>query len=347
MIVVRKHLALIVLLIGLVVPPELARSDESVGSNEVRVGTIFSRDEATENRPVRTRVIAEYFKNINNDGGIAGRKIVVISYDDEGNSKKTLDLARTLVERDHVACLFDLGTRANEVVRPYVNFKKIPVLFHRPPAFRQAEILGSYVSRHLPDSMMAIIRPADAEGAQYASGFYEGLGMERARRAITNGDEIKKLDEGMNQVEPVSGHRNGLLAMFGPEPLQLKLGRDLARLEWKPILVMSDAGLALDQQRINASAQLISVANRGFVAALDPAGWKTFSRAYLTHDDWDSNAAAYGYALARSIESMLRGSSEAKRSEAKRCELDVVRFSNGDWDTVEPGIPCEPDQLQK
>ncbi|MEY9601531.1 hypothetical protein AB7M74_008141 [Bradyrhizobium japonicum] len=166
--------------------------------------------------------------------------------------------------------------------------------------------------------------------------------MERARRAITNGDEIKKLDEGMNQVEPVSGHRNGLLAMFGPEPLQLKLGRDLARLEWKPILVMSDAGLALDQQRINASAQLISVANRGFVAALDPAGWKTFSRAYLTHDDWDSNAAAYGYALARSIESMLRGSSEAKR-----CELDVVRFSNGDWDTVEPGIPCEPDQLQK
>ncbi|MGX1013945.1 hypothetical protein AB7M69_008302 [Bradyrhizobium japonicum] len=104
MIVVRKHLALIVLLIGLVVPPELARSDESVGSNEVRVGTIFSRDEATENRPVRTRVIAEYFKNINNDGGIAGRKIVVISYDDEGNSKKTLDLARTLV-RTGSCCL--------------------------------------------------------------------------------------------------------------------------------------------------------------------------------------------------------------------------------------------------
>lgn len=64
--------------------------------------------------------------------------------------------------------------------------------------------------------------------------------------------------------------------------------------------------------------------------------------AYLTHDDWDSNAAAYGYALARSVESMLRGSSEAKR-----CELDVVRFSSGNWDTVEPGIPCEPDQLQK
>lgn len=339
MIVVRRHLALIVLLIWLLVPPELAHSDVSVGSNEIRVGTIFSRDEATENRSVRTRVIAQYFKNINIDGGIAGRKIVVISYDDEGNSKKTLDLARKLVERDHVACLFDLSPRANEVVRPYANFKKVPVLFHRPPAFRQAEILGSYVSRHFPNSTMAIIRTADAEGAQYASGFYQGLGMQRARRAITNGDEIKKLEEGVNQVEPVSGHRSELLAMFGPQPLQLKLSRDLARLEWKPILVVSDAALAFDQQRINASAQIISVANRGFVAAQYSAGWKSFSRAYLTHDDWDSNAAAYAYALARSIESMLRGS--------KPCELEVVRFSSGDWDTVEPGIPCEPDHLQK
>jgi branched-chain amino acid transport system substrate-binding protein len=342
MIVAQKHLAVIVLLIGLVLLPELARSDEAISSNEIRIGTIFSRDEAIENRPIRTRVIAEYFKSINNDGGIAGRKIAIVSYDDEGSSKKTLDLARTLVERDHVACLFDLGARANEVARPYVNFKKIPVLFHRASAFRQAEILGSYASRHLPDSTIAIIRAADAEGAQYASGFYEGLGMERARTSITNGDEIKKLDQGVNQVEPVSGHRSRLLAIFGPEPLQLKLSRDLAKLEWKPLLVMSDAGLSLDQERINASAPIFSVANKGFVAALESAGWKTFSRAHLTRDDWDSNAAAYGYALARSIELMLRGSSEVNR-----CELDVVRFSAGNWDIVDPGIPCERDQLQK
>src|SRR5260221_5144611 len=168
MTIVQKPLALIVLLFGLVALPEFARSDESISSNEIRVGTIFSHDEVTEDRLVRTRVIAEYFKNINNDGGIAGRKIVVISYDDEGNSKKTLDLARTLVERDHVACLFDLNARANEVVRPYVNFKKIPVLFHRVPGFRQAEILGSYISPHLRDSKIAIIRPARSVGTEYA-----------------------------------------------------------------------------------------------------------------------------------------------------------------------------------
>lgn len=342
MTIVQKPLALIALLFGLAILPEFASSEESIGSNEIRVGTIFSRDEATGNRMVRTRVIAEYFKKISDEGGIAGRRIEIISYDDEGDSKKTLDLARRLVERDHVACLFDLGARANEVLRPYVGLKKIPVLFHRAPAFRQAEILGSYASRHLPDSTIAIIRSADAEGAQYASGFYEGLGMERARTSITNGDEIKKLDQGVNQVEPVSGHRSRLLAIFGPEPLQLKLSHDLAKLEWKPLLVMNDAGLSLDQEWINASAPIFSVANKGFVAALESAGWKRFSRAHLTRDDWDSSAAAYGYALAQSIELALRGSSDMKR-----CELDVVRFSGGNWDTVEPGIPCEPDQLQK
>jgi branched-chain amino acid transport system substrate-binding protein len=342
MIVVRKHLPLIVLLIGLVWPPELARSDESVGSDEIRVGTILSRDEATENRRVRTRVIVEYFKNINNDGGIAGRKIVVISYDDEGNSKKTLDLARTLVERDHVACLFDLGTRANEIVRPYAMFRRIPVLFHRAPPFRQAEILGSYISRHMPALKIAIIRPAGSVGSEYTSGFYKGLGMERARTSIAHADEIKKLDQGVNQLELVSIERSALFAIFGPEALQMKLSRDLAKLDWKPVLVMSDAGLGLDHTRLNASAQIISIANHGAVAAMDSAEWKAFSRAHLAHDDWYSDAAAYGYALARSIEFMLRSPGEVNR-----CKLDVVRFSAGNWDTVEPGIPCEGDQLQK
>lgn len=342
MIVVQKPLALIVLLLGLVILPEFARSDESISSNEIRVGTIFSRDDVTENRLVRTRAIAEYFKKINKDGGIMGRKIVVISYDDEGSSKKTLDLARTLVERDNVACLFDLGSRANEVVRPYVSLKKIPVLFHRAPAFRQAEILGTYVSRHLPDSTIAIIRPANSLGAQYASGFYEGLGMEHAQTSITNGDEIKTLDQSVNQLEPVSGGRSGLLAIFGPAALQLKLIHDLAKLEWKPLLVMSDAAFSLDQGRLNPSEQIISIANQGAVTSLDSAEWKEFSQAHLTHDDWNSNAAAYGYALARSIVSTLRSSSEVNR-----CELDVVRFNGRNWDIVEPGIPCERNQLQK
>lgn len=339
MIAVQKLLPLIVLLFGFIALPEFARSDEPVSGNDIRIGTIFSHDEVTEGRLIRTRVIAEYFKKINNDGGISGRKVVVIAYDDEDNSKKTLDLARTLVDRDHVACLFDLNARANEIVHPYVRLKKIPVLFHWVPSLRQAKILGSYVSRHLPDSTIAMIRPANSE---YTSGFYEGLGMERARTSIAHADEIKKLDERVNQVELVSIGRSGLFAMFGPETLQLKLSRDLAKLDWKPVLVMSDAALSLDHGRLNPTAQIISIANENAVTSLDSAKWKTFSRVHLPQDDWDSNAAAYGYSLARSIELILRDPSEVNR-----CKLDVVRFSGRNWDIAEPGIPCEPEQLRK
>jgi ferredoxin len=77
------------------------------------------------------------------------------------------------------------------------------------------------------------------------------------------------------------------------------------------------------------------------VAALNSAGWKAFSRAHLTHDDWNSNVAAYGYALARSIEA----ATWPKRGEALRTRCSALQrrqFGHG-----RARQPCEPDQLQK
>jgi ABC-type branched-subunit amino acid transport system substrate-binding protein len=339
---VLKSLALIFApLFGIIGLPAVG-SSQSASNNEIRLGTIFSRDGRSEDRQIHMRVLTEYFKEINNEGGINGRRIEIFSYDDGGDSKKTLDLARQLVERDHVACLFDLSARANEVIRPYVRFKKIPVLFPSPPAFREAEILGSYISQHFPDATVAVLGPAGRSGTEYLNGFYEGLGMEHARAKITNAQEINGLDQSVNQVEPVSRGRARLLVMFGPADQLLKLTSDLAKLEWKPLLIMNSAALSLDLQQFTSSADIISVSTPDHVAAVNSAGWNAFSHKHLRREDWNSTAAAYGYVLAKSIVSTLQSSSELNR-----CELNVVRFKNHNWEVVDSSIPCERSSVPK
>ncbi|NOJ50680.1 ABC transporter substrate-binding protein [Bradyrhizobium archetypum] len=330
---ILKSLALIFApLFGIIGLPAIV-SGQSVSNNEIRLGTIFSRDGRPEDRQIHMRVLTEYFREINNEGGINGRPIEIVSYDDEGDSKKTLDLTRQLVEQDRVACLFDLSARANEVIRPYARFKKIPVLFPSPTAFREAEILGSYISQHFPDATVAVLRPAGRSGTEYLNGFYEGLGMERARTAITNAQEIKSLDQSVNQVEPVSRGRAGLLVMFGPADQLLKLTSDLAKLEWNPLLIVNGAALSLDLQQFTSSAGIVSVSTPNHIAAVNSA----FSHKNLRREDRNSTAAAYGYVLAKSIVSTLRSSSEMNR-----CELNVVRSKGHIWEVVDSRIPCEP-----
>jgi len=176
---------------------------------EIKLGTILSSDEAATKPEVVTRIFKAYVKKTNDEGGIDGRMIRIFSYEDGGDSKRTLDLVRKLVEVDHVAFLFNIGNRASDVIAPYIRFKKIPQLFSselgkQTPPQRQAEILGNYISRNLPKATIAILNQADYVGAQFLTGFYAGLGMEHARSAITNRDDIHLADQSVNRVARVN-----------------------------------------------------------------------------------------------------------------------------------------------
>src|SRR2546422_7870950 len=97
----QKSPAFIILIVMLHALPSFAGSGESANRSAIKVGRVFSHDEVPQ-----TRVITKYFEKTNDEGGINGRRIEIITYDDGGNSKKTLDLVRRLVEQDHVEYLF-------------------------------------------------------------------------------------------------------------------------------------------------------------------------------------------------------------------------------------------------
>jgi ABC-type branched-subunit amino acid transport system substrate-binding protein len=142
------------------------------------------------------RGIGAYFKKVNDEGGINGRKINYITYDDAYSPPKTVEMARRLVEQDQVAFLFNtLGTPPNTAIHKYMNQQKVPQLFvatgatkwndpknfpwtmgWQPNYQTEAKIYAQYILKNIPDAKIGILYQNDDYGKDYLHGFEAGLG---------------------------------------------------------------------------------------------------------------------------------------------------------------------------
>ena len=135
---------------------------------------------------------SSFFRNINHEGGINGRRIKFISYDDG----QTAEQARKLVEEDEVLLIFDsLGTPTNTAIHQYLNEKKVPQLFvatgatksngpkdfpwtmgWQPNCEKEAGIYAKYILKKKPDAKIAILNQNDEYGKDYLKGLTDGPG---------------------------------------------------------------------------------------------------------------------------------------------------------------------------
>jgi len=141
---------------------------------------------------------------INAEGGINGRKINFITYDDAYSPPKTVEQARKLVESDEVLLIFQsLGTPTNNAIRQYMNLKKVPQLFvatgrlssvterafhglwaGNRPTQTEGRIYAKYILQNLPQGKIGILYQNDDSGRDYVKGLKDGLGAEAAKRMI-------------------------------------------------------------------------------------------------------------------------------------------------------------------
>src|SRR3979411_2295815 len=139
---------------------------------------------------------AAYMKMINDQGGINGRKINLIQYDDAYSPPKTVEQIRKLVESDEVLLTFQIiGTAANAAVQKYLNTKKVPQLFaatgaskftdpknfpwtmgYNPNYFVEGRIYGQYILKEYPKAKVAVLYQNDDLGKAYVNGLKAGLG---------------------------------------------------------------------------------------------------------------------------------------------------------------------------
>jgi len=171
------------------------RYDPGASDTEIKIGNINPYSGPASSYGVIGKTEAAYFNKINADGGINGRKINFISYDDSYSPPKTVEQARKLVESDGVLLIFQsLGTPTNTAIQKYMNSKRVPQLFvatgatkwndpqnfpwtmgWQPNYQSEGHIFAQYLLQNYPRGRIGILYQNDDSGKDYVKGLKDGL----------------------------------------------------------------------------------------------------------------------------------------------------------------------------
>src|SRR5579863_2327629 len=187
--------------------------DTGATDTEIKIGNIMPYSGPASSYGVIGKTEEAYFRKINAEGGINGRKINFISYDDGYSPPKAVEQARKLVESDEVLLIFNpLGTPSNTAIQKYMNAKKVPQLFvatgatkwdepkefpwtmgWQPSYQSEARIYAKYLLKTKPDAKIAVLYQNDDFGKDYLKGLKDGLGAKTS---------IVSAEEGYETAEP-------------------------------------------------------------------------------------------------------------------------------------------------
>jgi branched-chain amino acid transport system substrate-binding protein len=205
-----------------------------------------------------------YFKKINAEGGINGRKINFISYDDGYSPPKAVEQVRKLVESDEVLLVFNsLGTPSNSAIQKYLNAKKVPQLFvatgatkwNEPKDFpwtmgwqpsyqSEARIYAKYLMKEKPDGKIAIMFQNDDFGKDYLKGLKDGLGAKASMIAAEESYEPTEPTIDNHIVKLKATGADVFISITTPK-FAAQAIKKLAEIEWKPLHILSNVSASV------------------------------------------------------------------------------------------------------
>ena len=309
--------------------------DDDANDTEIRIGNLMPYTGPLAEFSAIGKAEAAYFDMINERGGINGRKVRFISYDDNSDPTVALDLTRGLVERDNVLLMFgSFGTAGNLAVRSFLNERKIPQLFVASgaeelgdpkafpwtmgwqPSFRaEGRIYANYIQAFYPQRNIVALWQNDQFGRDLFKGIQEGLG--NLTRLIIVDVAFDMLDEFIDgHVSILKRSGADIFVFAGVSATASHVIRLAAETHWHPVFLLNDAaasiGTALNPAGIENSAGAISAT---FLKdPSDPAwkddpaikNWLSFMDKYYPSGDKGSSAALYGYAAAETLVQVLK-----------------------------------------
>ena len=184
--------------------PARAQTVVGVTATEIKIGNTNPYSGNASAYGTIGKTIAAYFKKVNDEGGVNGRKINFITYDDAYSPPKTVEMVRKLVEQDQVAALFQtLGTPTNTAIHKYVNQQKVPHLFvatgatkwddpknfpwtmgFQPNYQTEGRVYAAYILKNIPDAKIGILYQNDDYGKDYVKGMEDGLGAAASKLIV-------------------------------------------------------------------------------------------------------------------------------------------------------------------
>ena len=233
--------------------------DAGATDTEIKIGNIMPYSGPASAYGVIGKTEAAYFKKINAEGGINGRRINFISYDDAYSPPKAVEQARKLVESDEVLFIFNsLGTPSNSAIQKYMNEKKVPQLFiatgatkwNDPKQFpwtmgwqpnyqSEGRIYAKYILKERPTGKIGILYQNDDYGRDYVKGIRDGLGAKAASMII--GEESYETTNPTIDSQVVALKSEGadiFISITGPKFAAQSI-RKAAELSWKPLFILN------------------------------------------------------------------------------------------------------------
>ncbi len=243
-----------------------AQGKYDVGANdrEIKIGNILAYSGPVSSLGVIGKVEAAYFKKINDEGGINGRKINFISYDDAYNPAKTVEQARKLVESDEVLFIFNpVGTPTNAAIQKYMNSRKVPQLFvgggatrwNNPSEFpwtmgfqpnyqTEGRIFAKYILKEKPDAKIAVLYQNDDLGKDYLKGLKDGLGSKSAMVIMEESYEVSQPTVDSHIVKMKASGADVFVSIALPKVAAQSI-RKVAEMGWKPLFILSSIGASI------------------------------------------------------------------------------------------------------
>ncbi|MDE2362883.1 MAG: ABC transporter substrate-binding protein [Hyphomicrobiales bacterium] len=324
-------------LAALVIAGGAARAQTpGVSPTEIRVGQSIAYSGPASAYGVLGKTEAAYFESVNARGGINGRKIVFISRDDAYSPPKAVENVRRLVEEDDVALIFgDLGTPINMAVRPYLNSKKVPLLFiaagssafndpknfpwimgWQPNLRSEAGFYAADLLKRKPDAKIAVLYQNDDFGKDLLAGLKEGLG-EKADKMIVDAQSFQAADPTIDsQLVLLKNSGADTLFLFTYAKQAAQAIVKMSDLGWKPWsylhLGAASIGATFRPAGLDKS---VGIQTAGFMMdvtdpkwAEDPAVKDFFAwqKQYMPSADPNDSLVAAGYAYGQTLEQVLR-----------------------------------------
>jgi ABC-type branched-subunit amino acid transport system substrate-binding protein len=310
--------------------------DSGATDTEIKIGNIMPYSGPASAYGVIGKTEAAYFKKINDAGGINGRKINFVSYDDGYSPPKTVEQARKLVESDEVLLVFNpLGTPPNSAIQKYMNSKKVPQLFvatgatkwndpknfpwtmgWQPSYQSESRIYAKYLLKEKPSAKIAILFQNDDYGKDYVKGLKDGLGA-KAASMIVSEESFETTEPTVdNHIVKLKSTDADVFFNVSTPKFAAQAIKKMAEIGWKPLhllnnvsssigSVMKPAGYENGQDIISA-AYLKDVADPQW--ANDP-GMKEFLT-FLEKDFPEGNkldgSVIVGYGVAQTLVQVLK-----------------------------------------
>jgi len=340
--------------------------DTGASDTEIKIGNVEAYSGPASAYGIIGKTEEAYFKMVNDAGGVNGRKINWISYDDGYSPPKTVEQIRKLIESDEVFLVFNaLGTPTQNAVQKYHNAKKVPQLFlatgaskwNDPqnfpwtmgfqPSYRvEARIFAKYILKEKPNAKVVVFYANDDFGKDYVAGLKEVFGAKTSQILIAEESYETTEPSIDSHIVKLKGTGADVFVNISTPKFAAQAIKKMHELEWKPMHVMTDVsisiGAVMKPAGLDASEGVLSA---GYLKDASDPQWKddegmkkfmTFIDKYMPGANISDANLVYGYAAAQTMVQVLKQSGDnLTRENVMKQAASLKDFTP---DTLIPGI---------